>query len=152
MMTHKSPRVAVRGILIVKGRMLLVNAWADAQKTLLCAPGGGVMVGTSLPENLKREFYEETGIEIIVESPCLVNEFHDEKSEFHQTEIFFRCNLKNGTQIPEGWIDTEAIVTRHVWATPEEMKTLEIKPDSLAAVAFAPETGISYDPLEQIAD
>ena len=58
------PRLAVRGVLLHENRLLLVNAWADPSSTLWCAPGGGVELGQSLPDNLKREVMEETGLEV----------------------------------------------------------------------------------------
>ena len=53
-MSEKPPRVAVRAIIIHEDRLLLVNAWAGQKSPLMCTPGGGVNIGTSLPENLKR--------------------------------------------------------------------------------------------------
>lgn len=54
----------------------MVNAWGGGKSDLLCAPGGGVEMHSSLPDNLIREFHEETGLTITVGAPCLVNEFH----------------------------------------------------------------------------
>jgi len=60
-MRPKSPRIAVRAIIVEDGRLLMVNAWPDGRSPLMCAPGGGVEVGSSLPDNLTREVFEETG-------------------------------------------------------------------------------------------
>lgn len=90
------PRVAVRAVLLHNDRLLLVNAWADPKHTLWCAPGGGVEAGQSLPDNLRREVIEETGLTIQVDAPCLVNEFHNPDNGFHQIEVFFRCRLLAG--------------------------------------------------------
>ncbi|MEO1363210.1 MAG: NUDIX hydrolase, partial [Pseudomonadota bacterium] len=92
-MRLKSPRLAVRGILIEDARLLMVNAYPDGQSALMCAPGGGVEVGSSLPDNLVREMYEETGLRVQVGAPCLVNEFHDPGSGFHQVDVYFHCTL-----------------------------------------------------------
>ncbi|MEM1021733.1 MAG: NUDIX domain-containing protein, partial [Pseudomonadota bacterium] len=73
----KSPRLAVRALILHQNRLLLVNAWGGGVSDLWTAPGGGVERGASLPENLAREVHEETGLEIDVGAPCLVNEFHD---------------------------------------------------------------------------
>ncbi len=142
------PRLAVRAIIVSRGRLLLVNAWPGGQSDLWCAPGGGVEAGSALPDNLAREVHEETGLLIEVEAPCLVNEFHDPESGFHQVELFFRCRLVEGEAPPRDWRDPEGVVDRMRWADRTEMAALRHKPDSLATIAFG--TGIGYDPLEPL--
>lgn len=149
-MRAKSPRLAVRGIIVSQGRILLVNAWPDGKSRLLCAPGGGVQPGSSMPDNLAREIFEETGLRVTVDAPCLVNEFNDPASGFHQVEVFFRCHLTGGAQIDPDWKDPEQIVSKHVWAAPEDFAHLMVKPDSLAGVAFGDRPHVSYDALERI--
>lgn len=139
-------RLAVRAVLLHEDRLLLVNAYRG-RTDLWCAPGGGAELHQSLPENLAREVYEETGLTIAVGAPCLVNEFHAPEREFHQVEIFFRCTLIAGD--PEGdWTDPEGIVTHRRWVTADELPRLKVKPSSLASVAWG--EGLLYDPLEPI--
>jgi 8-oxo-dGTP pyrophosphatase MutT (NUDIX family) len=139
-------RLAVRAVLVHRGRLLLVNAWPGRQSDLWCAPGGGVEPHASLPDNLIREVHEETGLTVAVGAPCLVNEFHDPARGFHQVDVYFRCTLVAGD--PDGdWADTDAVVNRRLWATRAQMATLRVKPDSLAAVAWDPDPPL-YDPLE----
>lgn len=142
-----APRFAVRAVIVEDGRLLLVNAFADPASTLWCVPGGGVEAHTSLPENLMREVHEETGLEISVGTPCLVNEFHAPERGFHQVEVFFRCRLTGGA-IRDDWCDPEGVVSRRRWVTQAGMAALRFKPDSLADVAFA--RGMGYDPLERL--
>lgn len=149
-MPGKSPRIAVRAVIVVQERLLLVNAWPDGRSDLLCAPGGGVLPGQSLPDNLAREVREETGLTVDVHDPCLVNEFHDPDRGFHQVEVFFRCAVIGSHHIDPAWQDPENIVTRHVWATREDCSRLMMKPDALVKVAFGPQGCLSYDPLERI--
>ena len=149
-MRPRSPRLAVRAIILHRDRLLMVNAYPGGQSDLLCAPGGGVETGTSLPENLHREVHEETGLEIAVGAPCLVNEFHDPGSGFHQVDIYFRCRLTGSAAIDPGWQDKERVVNRWHWLTEAELRQSRHKPDSLAAVAFGPDDGVSYDPLEPL--
>lgn len=140
-------RLATRAVIIRDARLLLVNAYPGDHSDLWCAPGGGVQPGTSLPDNLRRELREETGLRIKVGQPCLVNEFHDPASGFHQVEVFFRCRVTAG-RLSTAWRDPEAVVTRRRWVTEQEMAVLRVKPDSLRDVAFHRVTG--YDPLEVI--
>jgi len=143
-----SPRIAARAVILHDDRLLLVNAYADANSTLWCAPGGGVEKGSSIPDNLIREVHEETGLTISVGPPCLINEFHDPKTGFHQIEVFFRCKITQGRLDPD-WQDPERIVDRRRWVTREEMAGLRYKPDSLPEIAWR-DRSFGYDPLEVI--
>jgi 8-oxo-dGTP pyrophosphatase MutT (NUDIX family) len=145
----RSPRLAVRGLILHEGRLLLVNAYPGQESDLWCAPGGGVEPGTSLPDNLRREVHEETGLSVEVGALALVNEFHDPASGFHQVEMFFRCRLLT-TAIPAGWRDPEGIVNRHRFVTPGEFAALRVKPDSLGRAAWGTDGPALYDPLEPI--
>lgn len=142
-------RLAVRGIILHQDRLLLVNAWPGGKSDLLCAPGGGVENGHSLPDNLRREIHEETGLIVSVGPPVLVNEFHDPDGDFHQVDIYFRCSLAEAL-LPEGWKDPEGVVTERHWVTRAEMASLRVKPDSLADVAWSHFETAAYDPLEPI--
>ena len=144
-MRPKSPRLAVRAVIVEDGRLLLVNAWTNSD--LMCAPGGGVEPHTSLPENLIREVYEETGLTVEVGEVCLINEFHDPGGTYHQVEIFFRATIVAGEINPD-WKDIEDIVTERRWVSAAELATTRFKPDALATVAFG--AGPIYDPLESI--
>ncbi|MEM1273147.1 MAG: NUDIX hydrolase [Pseudomonadota bacterium] len=142
------PRLAVRGLLLLDDRLLLVNAWPGSAKSdLWCAPGGGVERGQSLPDNLMREFHEETGLEISVGAPCLVNEFHDPNDTFHQVDIYFHVTHVAG-QLSDAWRDPEGVVTERRLVSREELSKLRVKPDTLAVAAW--DGAFIYDPLEPI--
>lgn len=140
-------RLAARAVILLDNRLLLVNAYPDGLSDLWCAPGGGVDRGTSLPDNLKREVHEETGLTVEVGEPCLVNEFYDPTGKFHQVDIFFRCTLTDG-KLSDGWNDPAAIVTQRRFFSRDELQDVRFKPDSLPQVAFSGET--RYDPLETL--
>lgn len=146
--TH--PRVAVRAIIIHQDRLLLVNAYPAGKSALMCAPGGGVESGASLPDNLIREVFEETGLQITVGPPCLVNEFHDPKGSFHQVDIYFHCSLIGSADIDPDWQDVEHVVSKWRWVTRAELAQVPHKPDSLGAVAYDRDNTLTYDPLEPI--
>lgn len=147
-----SPRLGVRAVILHEDRLLLVNAWPGPDSDLWCAPGGGVERGEGLPANLRREVLEETGLDVEIGAPCLVNEFHDPDGSFHQVEIFFRCRLVSA--LPTGWpvsvsADPGRIVTHRRFFARDELSDLRLKPDTLPAVAWD-EAGLRYDPLEPI--
>lgn len=145
-----SPRLAVRAILKHGDRLLLVNAYPDPAHPLMCAPGGGVERGSSLPDNLKREIFEETGLKVSVGIPCLVNEFHDPNGDFHQVDIYFHCTLEGSAEVDPNWRDVDAIVSKWQWLTEAELTEIPHKPDSLATIAFGLARNAIYDPLEPI--
>ncbi|WP_040672132.1 NUDIX domain-containing protein [Rhodobacter ferrooxidans] len=146
-MNRPGLRLAARALILQQDRLLVVNAWPGGDCDLWCAPGGGVQVGTSLPDNLIREVFEETGLTVAVGAPALVNEFHDPDSGFHQVEVFFRCTITGGT-LSDDWRDPEGIVARRRFVSRSELAGLRHKPDSLAAAAWG--AGMLYDPLERL--
>lgn len=140
-------RLAVRAVIVEDDRLLLVNAYPGARSDLWCAPGGGVTPHASLPDNLIREVHEETGLTVRVGAPCLVNEFHDPATGYHQVDIFFRCQVMAG-RLDGAWRDPEGVVERRRFFTRQELSGLRLKPDSLPAAAFF--EGCVYDPLERL--
>lgn len=143
------PRLAVRAVILHRDRLLLVNAWPDNRSDLWCLPGGGVELHSSLPDNLIREVYEETGLTVTVGDPVMVNEFHDPGGTFHQVDLYFRCHVANDT-LDDGWRDPLGVVNRRCWVTRAEMAVLRFKPDSLPQIAWGKQGTILYDPLEPI--
>ncbi|MEM5475385.1 NUDIX domain-containing protein [Pacificibacter sp. AS14] len=145
----QSPRLAARALITQENRLLLVNAYPKHHLGLWCAPGGGVERGSSIPDNLIREVFEETGLTVTVGELALINEFHDPKSGFHQVDLIFHCTLVNG-HIDPNWKDVAGVVSKRKWVTQEQMSTMTIKPSSLSEIAFAPPGPAIYDPLEVI--
>ncbi len=139
----------MRGLVLHNDRLLLVNAYPGQESDLWCAPGGGVQVGESLPDNLAREIHEETGLVIEVGAPALVNEFHEPASGFHQVDVYFRCSLASPT-LPAEWTDPEGIVHTRRFVSRSEFAALRVKPDSLGHVAWDPAQTLLYDPLEPL--
>lgn len=146
-MKHPSPRLAVRALILASDRLLLVNAYPGGRSDLWCAPGGGVVPGTSLPDNLVREVREETGLFIAVGPPALINEFHDPATGFHQAELFFHCQITAGRLDP-AWCDPEGVVTTRRFFTRDELADIRYKPGSLPEAAWG--SNVLYDALEVI--
>jgi ADP-ribose pyrophosphatase YjhB (NUDIX family) len=138
----------VRALVLHEGRLLLVNAYPGETSDLWGAPGGGVERGTSLAENLRREVREETGLEVEVGAPALVNEFFEPESGYHQVEVFFRCRITGGGLDP-AWQDPAGIVSRRRFFSREELSAIRFKPDRLAQAAWGT-CGAIYDPLEPL--
>ena len=148
-MKPRLPRLATRALILRDDRLLLVNAYPGGVSDLWCAPGGGVEAGASLPDNLRREVHEETGLSVAVGPLALVLEFHDPATGFHQVDLFFRCEITGG-MLDDGWRDPENVVTERRFFARQEMTAIRFKPDSLPKVAFAAPGPALYDPLEEI--
>lgn len=88
-------RVRVSGILIENNRLLMVKHKGIGDLGYLWAPpGGGVDYGTSVRQNLEREFLEETGIAIDVKNFLFTCELIN--PPLHAIEMFFIVNRKGG--------------------------------------------------------
>jgi 8-oxo-dGTP diphosphatase len=88
-------RVRVCGLCIENDKVLLVNHHSlNLEQDFWGPPGGGMEFGTSAEDNLKREFYEETGISIEVEKFLFVHEYL--KPPLHAIELIFKVNKVGG--------------------------------------------------------
>lgn len=82
-------RVRVGGILIEDNKILLLkHEGVGKMEYLWSPPGGGMEFGENAEENLKREFLEETGLNIRVDEMLFMNEFINYK--IHAIELFLR--------------------------------------------------------------
>jgi ADP-ribose pyrophosphatase YjhB (NUDIX family) len=90
-------RSRVNGVLIEKDRLLMVKHQMGNGRILWSVPGGGMNYGSSAIENLKREFMEETGLEIEVERYLFVHEYL--KAPLHAMEHFFEVKRISGDVI-----------------------------------------------------
>ncbi len=88
-------RVRVGGILRQQNQILLVRQRVPHQESFWLPPGGGVEFGESLEAALKREFEEETGLEVSVGKLIDVTEFI--RSPFHAVECFYEVTKVSGT-------------------------------------------------------
>lgn len=127
-------RIAARALIVIDGRVLLVNAYPGFEKELWCAPGGGCTAGESVTETLRREVLEETGLDVVPAALAGVSEFNEPAEGLHQIDLFFRASAAHAPE--PGWRDPEGIVSRWCLATRDELTRIRHKPDHLAAMAF----------------
>ena len=93
-------RVRVNGVLIEDGKILLIRHQMSQDRYFWSVPGGGMEYGTDAASNLKREFQEETGLEVEVGDFLFIHEYLN--PPLHAVELFFdvrkvKGNLRLGT-------------------------------------------------------
>jgi ADP-ribose pyrophosphatase YjhB (NUDIX family) len=140
------PRVAVRAVIVVAGRVLLVNAYPGEASDLWVPPGGGAEAGTSLHANLVREVAEETGLRIRPGRLAGLSEFHNPETGFHQVDLLFRARLAGPAEVLLA--DPEGVVNRLRWASEAELAGLRVKPGILARVAFGHGRALVHEDLD----
>lgn len=88
-------RTRVCGICIERDKILLIHHKSLGKTGSLWAPpGGGMEYGESAEEALKREFKEETGLEILIKQFLFVHEYLD--PPLHGIELFFLVEKAGG--------------------------------------------------------
>ena len=88
-------RVRVCGICIEHKEILLVNHQSlNEGNDFWSPPGGGMEFGISAEENLKREFLEETGLNIEVGKFLFVHEYLG--PPLHAIELIYEVHRKSG--------------------------------------------------------
>lgn len=88
-------RVRVCGICIQEDQILLVHHKSLGKTGSLWAPpGGGQEYGESAKESLKREFKEETGLDVSVGNFLFVHEYLH--PPLHGIELFFEVTIIGG--------------------------------------------------------
>ena len=89
-------RIRVCGILIEKDKVLMVKHQSiGASGVFWAPPGGGMEYGEDAQLTLKREFREETGLDVEVKELLFVNEYLNKP--LHGIELFFKVKSRGGT-------------------------------------------------------
>lgn len=88
-------RTRVNGILIEDEHLLMVKHRMGNGRILWSVPGGGMHFGSNAMENLRREFLEETNLEVAVGDYLFVHEHLD--PPLHSMEHFFGVKRINGS-------------------------------------------------------
>jgi len=88
-------RVRVCGLCWEGDRLLLANHGMISGSNLWLPPGGGLAYGETLEKALKREFSEETGLEVAQQNFAFGCEFL--KKPLHALELFYHVVITGGT-------------------------------------------------------
>ncbi|WP_042221560.1 NUDIX hydrolase [Oceanobacillus manasiensis] len=93
---YSTPKIAVRGVVLKKGKLLMVKEAADG---LWCLPGGWCDTGLSPSQNTIKEIEEETGLRTkATRLLCLFDQTKHRSSVTmqHIYTIYFQCELIGG--------------------------------------------------------
>ncbi len=118
-------RTRVNGLLIEDGKILMIKHLMGNGKILWSVPGGGMIYGESASQNLKREFSEETGLDIEVKAYLFIHEYLS--APLHAMEHFFSVEKMGGTLIkgtdPE--LNSESQIIEEIkWMDINEIRSL----------------------------
>lgn len=81
-------RVAVRGIIFLDGKLLMVeNVFGEVK-----LPGGGIETGEDDVQALAREVKEETGYDVILETMVPLGEVEEKRLSVHEPKIWHQIN------------------------------------------------------------
>jgi 8-oxo-dGTP diphosphatase len=95
-------------------------------------PGGGIEVGETVEDGLKREIREETGLEIEIVT-LLPKIFTSIRPAWHGIIIYYLCRMKDENQPVE--LNHES--SRFGWFPADEIKGLNSFPETYEAVKMA---------------
>ena len=114
----KSPLVGVGGVVIHRGRALLIRRGKEPLKGEWSIPGGMVELGEELTAGVRRELKEETGLEVEPLETILVLDRimrQGARVKYHYVIIDYLCRKKRGRLRPA----SDVVDAR--WVRPEDL-------------------------------
>ena len=112
------PVVGVGGVVIDRGRVLLIRRGSEPLKGEWSLPGGMLELGEELAGGVRREVQEETGVEVEPLECILVFDriMHEgERVKYHYVIVDYLCRRKRGRLRPA----SDVVDAR--WARPQDL-------------------------------
>lgn len=96
----QSPVVGVGGVIVLDGRALIVRRGHEPRQGEWSLPGGGVHLGESLVDAVRREMKEETGLDVevgpILETFDRIHRAPDGRVRYHFVIVDYLCTPVGG--------------------------------------------------------
>lgn len=136
----ETPRVRVAAAILHEGKVVLVRH-RSGDSTYHLLPGGGVDYRETLAQAVVREVKEETGLDVRLGAPVLINDTIDPLGPRHTVNITFLADIVGGeiTSHPE-----DPRVEAVDLVSPTQLSTLDLRPPFAEALIHA----LSTAPLE----
>ncbi len=141
MIATMNRRVAVRGIIVVDGKLLCLQLKPYNRETreyFWCTPGGGMDMGESIENALTRELIEELGIKPVIGNLAFIQQFKEKDTGNEQLELFF--NILN----PEDYLHIDLTNTSHGEEEIEEFRFIDPREEHVLP------TLLQTEPLEDL--
>jgi 8-oxo-dGTP diphosphatase len=133
------PVVAVGGIVVKDGRVLLVRRGKEPSYGLWSIPGGAVKLGEELRAATRREVREECGIEIevsdLVEVLDRVVRDSDDRIQYHYVLIDYLARWASGDPAPS----SDVLEVR--WVAPDDLSQYQMTRGTADVIHRMLETG-----------
>ena len=119
----RNPLVGVGGVVIDRGRALLIRRGSEPLKGEWSIPGGMVELGEELAEGVRRELKEETGLDVEPIECILVFDRimkEGERVKYHYVIADYLCRRKRGRLRPASdvtdarWVRREDLPQYHL--------------------------------------